>query len=48
MKERIEMLYLAYYNDYLRVSTFALAYGLTEGRARRVIRIGKTLNDRRY
>lgn len=47
MKEHFTTLYLSYYHTYLRVSTFAEAHGMTEGRARRVIRVGKQLMDRK-
>ena len=47
-REKIERLYLSYFNDFLSVAYFAEYYGLSETKAKRVITAGRKLNHRRY
>ena len=46
-RQKIEGLYLDWFNNFLTVDRFAEYYGLNIGQARRVIRIGRALNWRR-
>ena len=47
-REKIERLYLSYFNDFLTVAKFAEYYGLSERKAHAVIKAGRNLNHRRY
>ena len=47
-REKIERLYLSYFNDFLSVAYFAEYYGLSERKAKRVITVGRKLNHRRH
>ena len=47
-REKIERLYLSYFNDFLTVEKFAECYGLSERKANDVIRAGRKLNHRRH
>jgi len=46
-REKIERLYLSYFNDFLTVSYFAEYYGLSERKANDVITAGRKLNHKR-
>ncbi len=46
MKKKFESMYLDYFNNFLTVTTFAEWYGITEDQARRIIHIGRSLNQR--
>jgi len=46
-RQKIEGLYLDWFNNFLTVDRFAEYYGLNIGQARRVINIGRALNWRR-
>ncbi len=47
-REKIERLYLSYFNDFLTVAKFAECYGLSERKAHDVIVAGRKLHVRRY
>ena len=47
MKNKIETLYLDWFNNFLTVERFAEYYGMPVSKAYRVIRIGRHLNQRR-
>ena len=47
-REKIERLYLSYFNDFLTVAKFAEYYGLSERKANDVIRAGRKLNHKRH
>lgn len=47
MKEKIETLYLEYFNDFLTVHAFADYHHMALEKAHRIIRIGRKLNHRR-
>lgn len=47
MKNKIETLYLDWFNNFLTVERFAEYYGMSVDKAHRVIRIGRYLNQRR-
>ena len=47
MKDRIETLYLDWFNNFLTVERFAEYYGMSVDKAHKVIRIGRYLNHRR-
>ena len=47
-REKIERLYLSYFNDFLTVAKFAECYGLSERKANDVIIAGRKLNHRRH
>ena len=46
-REKIEGLYLDWFNDFLTVARFAEYHGMTESKALRVINTGRALNHRR-
>ena len=45
-REKIEGLYLDWFNDFLTVARFAEYHGMTESKALRVINTGRALNHR--
>ena len=47
MKNKIETLYLDWFNNFLTVDRFAEYYGMPVDKAHKVIRIGRYLNQRR-
>ena len=47
-REKIERLYLSYFNDFLTAAYFAEYYGLSERKANAVITAGRKLNHRRH
>jgi len=47
-REKIERLYLSYFNDFLTVVKFAEFYGLSERKAHDVIIAGRKLHVRRH
>ena len=47
MKNKLETLYLDWFNNFLTVDRFAEYYGMTAEKANRVINIGRKLNHRR-
>ena len=47
MKNKIETLYLDWFNNFLTVERFAEYYGMPVDKAHKVIRIGRYLNHRR-
>jgi hypothetical protein len=47
MKNKIETLYLDWFNNFLTVERFAEYYEMPVAKAHRVIRIGRHLNHRR-
>lgn len=47
MKNKLMDMFLDYFNNFLSVERFAEYYGLTEAKARRVIKIGRDLHERR-
>lgn len=47
MKNKLADLFLEYFNDYLTVEKFAEHKGISEGRAWRIIQLGRVLHDRR-
>ena len=47
-REKIERLYLSYFNDFLTIAYFAEYYGLSERKANDVIIAGRKLNHRRH
>mgnify|MGYP003653607131 CR=1 FL=1 len=47
MKNKIEALYLDWFNNFLTVERFAEYYGMPVDKAHKVIRIGRYLNHRR-
>ena len=46
-REKIEDMYIDWFNNFLTVPRFAEYYGLTESKALRVINTGRALNHRR-
>ena len=46
-REKIEGLYLDWFNDFLTVARFAEYHGMAESKALRVINTGRALNHRR-
>jgi hypothetical protein len=47
MKNKLETLYLDWFNNFLTVERFAEYYEMPVDKAHRVIRIGRCLNHRR-
>jgi len=47
-REKIERLYLSYFNDFLTAAAFAKYYGLSERKANAVIITGRKLHVRRH
>jgi hypothetical protein len=47
MKNRIKELYLDYFNNFLTIACFAEYHQLSEEKARRILFIGRKLNDRK-
>lgn len=47
MKEKVEAIYLDYFNNFLSVEGFASYYNMATDKASRVINIGRRLNHRR-
>jgi hypothetical protein len=47
MKNKLETLYLDWFNNFLTVERFAEYYEMPVAKAQRVIRIGRCLNHRR-
>lgn len=47
MKEKVENIYLDYFNNFLTVQYFADYYDLTYNKALRLINVGRKLNHRR-
>ncbi len=45
MKQRIEMLYLSYVNDFLTVGRFSEYYNITIEKANKIINLGRKLNN---
>lgn len=44
LKQKIEKMYLDYFNNFLSIYRFAEYYGIDEDKAYRVIEIGRKLN----
>ena len=48
LKQKIELLYLSWSNDFLTVARFAEYYGIEDhNKARRIINIGRKINHKR-
>jgi len=48
MKNKIEKLYLTYFNDFCSIQCFSEYCNTTIKNAKRIIKIGRELNHRRY
>jgi hypothetical protein len=47
MRQKIESLYLSYFNDFLTVKKFSEYYGISVEKATRIINIGRKINHAR-